>query len=276
MMELLAAGGNLLGTWMTNEANKDIANQANQFSAQQYATRYQTTVKDLQAAGLSPMLAYSQGAGSSPSGQVGHPQQNPVSSALEGYHKATERNMINATISNLEKEGKIKDEALNTQRAQTELYSAQRDRELATTGATNASATKTYQDINKEAVNQPNWIDNARNNAAILVENLNKLRQEIKTSSASAGQLEALTRKVDVDIKYVKELTKQSGAQIKQLLASTSKTEADTAQVQLLTKLTGLTENALRNKSEAELSFIKKNITPYLEEINTILRGLPK
>lgn len=273
---LIGGGLSLTGSILSNDVNRDIANKANQFSAQQYATRYQTTVKDMQAAGLNPMLAYGQGAGTAPSGQVGHPQQNVMASATEGYQKATERNMINATISNLEKEGKIKDEALNTQRAQTELYAAQRDNQLASSGLSNASAVKTYQEINKEQVNQPNWVDNARNNAAIIVENLNKIKQDIKTGSASASQLEALTRKVDVDIKYVRELTQQSGAQIKQLLASTNKTNADIAQVQLLTKLTGLTENALRNKSEAELSFIKKNITPYLEEINTIMRGLPK
>ena len=39
---------------------------AQAFSAGQYATRYQTQVKDLEAAGLNPMLAYTQGPGSSP------------------------------------------------------------------------------------------------------------------------------------------------------------------------------------------------------------------
>ena len=139
MGSLISGGLGLLGSSMSNDANRDISLQANQFSAEQYAKRYQTTVKDLQAAGLSPMLAYGQGAGSAPSGQVGHPQQNVMASALEGYQKATERNMINATISNLEKEGKIKDEALNTQRAQTELYAAQRDQALGNYSASTAS-----------------------------------------------------------------------------------------------------------------------------------------
>lgn len=40
---------------------------ANEFSAQNFATRYQTTVKDMEAAGLNPMLAYSQGGGNAPS-----------------------------------------------------------------------------------------------------------------------------------------------------------------------------------------------------------------
>lgn len=38
--------------------------QAQDFSAQQFEKRYQTTVNDMKAAGLNPMLAYSQGGGS--------------------------------------------------------------------------------------------------------------------------------------------------------------------------------------------------------------------
>ena len=55
-----------------DQINAAQANQAsaNAFSASQYASRYQTTVKDLMAAGLNPMLAYSQGAGNSPTAQA--------------------------------------------------------------------------------------------------------------------------------------------------------------------------------------------------------------
>ena len=49
----------LIGGQMSNDARADQANRANAFSAQQFATRYQTTVKDMKAAGLNPMLAYS-------------------------------------------------------------------------------------------------------------------------------------------------------------------------------------------------------------------------
>ena len=40
------------------------------FNAQQFASRYQTTVKDMQAAGLNPMLAYSQGGGAGASSGI--------------------------------------------------------------------------------------------------------------------------------------------------------------------------------------------------------------
>jgi len=86
--EMISAVGSLIGTNMANQANADRAAEANRFSAEQYANRYQTTVKDLQAAGLSPMLAYSQGAGSSPSGAQAAPAQNAVGNAVEAYQRS--------------------------------------------------------------------------------------------------------------------------------------------------------------------------------------------
>lgn len=61
-----SVGGDLLSGWMNNNAAMARQNAAQDFSAQQFASRYQTTVKDMQAAGLNPMLAYTQGGGSSP------------------------------------------------------------------------------------------------------------------------------------------------------------------------------------------------------------------
>lgn len=81
---IISAGANLLGGMMTNESNADRADQANAWSAAQYGSRYQTMVKDLKAAGLNPMLAYSQSPGPAPSAQQ-VTFQNPVSSATQGY-----------------------------------------------------------------------------------------------------------------------------------------------------------------------------------------------
>ena len=61
-----SAASGLLGNMMAGDRQES----ANEFSAQQFATRYQTTVKDMQAAGLNPMLAYSQGGGNAPSSAI--------------------------------------------------------------------------------------------------------------------------------------------------------------------------------------------------------------
>jgi hypothetical protein len=145
---LIAGGIGLIGSEMTNSANTDIANsantaaqqrqdQANQFNAQQYATRYQTTVKDLQAAGLNPMLAYGQGAGSQPTAQaapvnVPAPRVNSLSNAAQGAIAAS----MNAA------DLKLKAEQVNATNAQTE--------QMRTQGLANtAQALKTTAEIEK-------------------------------------------------------------------------------------------------------------------------------
>lgn len=67
---LSTVGGALLGHGLAKDRQAD----AQDFSAQQFATRYQTTVQDMKAAGLNPMLAYSQGGGSPPSSSAASAQ----------------------------------------------------------------------------------------------------------------------------------------------------------------------------------------------------------
>ena len=85
--ELIGGALSLFGTQQTNQKNWDIAQANNEFSAQQFAQRYQTTVKDMQAAGLNPMLAYSQGGGSPPTASQVAPMQNALGNAVESYNR---------------------------------------------------------------------------------------------------------------------------------------------------------------------------------------------
>ena len=61
-----SVGGALMSGLLNNSAASARQDTAQEFSAEQYATRYQTSVKDMQAAGLNPMLAYGGLSGSSP------------------------------------------------------------------------------------------------------------------------------------------------------------------------------------------------------------------
>jgi hypothetical protein len=185
---LVSGGLGLLGQLSANDANRDIANATNQFSAEQYAKRYQTTVKDMQAAGLSPMLAYSQGAGSAPSGQVGAPQQNVMTSALEGYHKSTERSMMQAQMDLIQNQSTKANQEMLESAARTkgidldntvkQLYSVDRARqELSNLGS---SADEIASRIS---------LNNAQ--AAQATKNIDVMIQNIQTGNASEAQLRA-------------------------------------------------------------------------------------
>lgn len=78
--------GGAIGQANTNAANAEQAEINRQFQAQQSATSYQRAVKDMAAAGLNPMLAYSQGGASTPAGstaQMGNVISGGMSTAMQ-------------------------------------------------------------------------------------------------------------------------------------------------------------------------------------------------
>jgi len=103
----IGGGASLLGGVLTNQAQAAQAAGAESFSAEQAqkqmdfqermrSTQYQTSVKDLIAAGLNPMLAYTQGGAGTPSGSAAVGQQ------------ATLRNPSEALASSAAQLGNIK------------------------------------------------------------------------------------------------------------------------------------------------------------------------
>lgn len=122
---------NFLGTQSTNEDNASRADSANVWSAEQYGKRYQTMVKDLEAAGLNPMLAYSQSPGSAPTAQQ-VTFQNPMSAATQGYAQSAQSAQFIASANQADKQGalidatvdKVKKETRNLDDEQTRLKAA--------------------------------------------------------------------------------------------------------------------------------------------------------
>lgn len=146
MADLFGSVLSYLGTQDTNQTNADIAQANNAWSAQQFASRYQTTTKDMQAAGLNPMLAYSQGGGSPPTAQS-YQAQNPMSSAVEAYHQSAQRDVMAEQIQNMKEQNKniqadtkVKQEDAIVRQKQAELIASQKlasdaDERLKTTAA---------------------------------------------------------------------------------------------------------------------------------------------
>jgi hypothetical protein len=146
MLEALAGGAlGLIGSSMTNQKNWDISQANNQWSAQQFATRYQTTVKDLTAAGLNPMLAYSQGPGNAPVSQQTAPMQNALGQGVDAYNKTKATSAQSA----------LQAEQAKQSQAQTGLINSQSAKTAAETEVALKQAQLIDEDIQKRKVEQP-------------------------------------------------------------------------------------------------------------------------
>jgi len=83
----VSAAAGYFGTQSSNQASTDAANEQMAFQARNSNTSYQRAVKDMEAAGLNPMLAYSQGGASAPIGAMpstfGNKWQAGINSAVD-------------------------------------------------------------------------------------------------------------------------------------------------------------------------------------------------
>lgn len=89
--------GTAMDIWKVGRSS-DEAEFSRDWQKQMSNTAYQRATADMKAAGLNPMLAYSQGGASTPSGAVGDvgDVSNPVSSALEFQKAKSEVDLIKA------------------------------------------------------------------------------------------------------------------------------------------------------------------------------------
>lgn len=171
------------GTESTNDANFDIAKSNNQWSAEQYAKRYQVMTADLQAAGLNPMLAYSQSPGTAPTAQQVQ-FQNPMASALDAYHKSNERDVMAAQIQNTHADTDLKTAQAEAARAQAvaAIDAARNSTAQASKATVEMVSQQNYGNPTQKALAASYWSQIQVNKAT-----LPRIASEIALNGASAG-----------------------------------------------------------------------------------------
>lgn len=140
---LMAVGGKILGGFLDNQAASDRQDSAQAFSAGQYATRYQTQVADMKAAGLNPMLAYTQAPGNSPGGVVSSPG-NQYSGAADTYLQSK---MNSAQVANVMADTENKKASADLIEAQAENQRASAAQARTSVGRIEAETSKILEEI---------------------------------------------------------------------------------------------------------------------------------
>lgn len=105
---IIAAAGALAGGILGNKASAKEAQKNRDFQEEMSNTSYQRAVADMKAAGLSPMLAYSQGGASQPSGGQA-PQNDVITPAIHSGMAA-----YNAELATKQNEENVKNTAADT------------------------------------------------------------------------------------------------------------------------------------------------------------------
>lgn len=188
---LVNAGASLIGGMQRNASAADQAQAANAFSAQQFASRYQTTVKDMQAAGLNPMLAYSQGAGGQPSGQQAS-VEDVISPAVS---KLQQTRVNSAQIANVNADTENK-------KAQADLIAAQAAQAWSSAGQATANTElirRNTEKVVEEIKNVPLEGERLRRLAQMIYEQGNLMYQQQLTEAQRAEVQKATIANVIAD-----------------------------------------------------------------------------
>jgi hypothetical protein len=205
---VIGAVGGFLGQQSTNQENRQIAEASNAASAEQAArqmefqaqqtkqqmdfqertraNQYQVATQDMRAAGLNPMLAYTQGGAGSLAGSAGTGAMGQVTTARVG-------NSVGSALAGAQ--------ALSMNQADIDLKKA-------STAGTAATTLKTEADTIRTAAEIGNILQTTKLNTQQeknLVVNLDKLLQEIKNLRATEGLTSAQTGKTFAEEKNIRE-----------------------------------------------------------------------
>lgn len=220
------------GQQVSNAQNAEQAQLNRDFQERMSSTSYQRGVKDMEAAGLNPMLAYSQGGASTPAGGIGNPMQNVQEKGVQAKTSAAQAEQAMAQTAVL----------FNTaEKTKAETRNVEEDTRLKE--QTRITSAEQAGLINTQ--NQQAW------------QTIEKMKHEIQ-------QIAENTNLTKAEIQMVYEQIRNAILTGEQIRANTSNTNVNTALRRLEIPLA-------RNLAEAEGSAWKRNIAPYLEDAGKVV-----
>lgn len=158
---VLGAGVQVYGTERTNAMNKALAEKQMRFQERMSSTAYQRGMADMKKAGLNPMLAYSQGGASAPTGTMAT-MENPFEGVSERLVNSAsflnQSRQVSADIQQKKTSSSVNKETAKSVAAQTDrikeetrLIKAKADKEEVTKAG--YSVAKPFVDKAKQWVN---------------------------------------------------------------------------------------------------------------------------
>lgn len=235
-MPVLAAGAvigaaylNYQGQQDTNATARQIATQSTDFNAQQAqlnrdfqaqmsGTAYQRATADMKAAGLNPMLAYSQGGASSPVGStataVTPEYKSPLSTispaALSSAFTLAQKAKTDEETKNVASDTALKEAQRKETEARTPTYEVNIKATQANIEATMAQIERTAQDIRTSQATARNLDQQTKNLAALMPQihaTVDQLRSLTKLNDAQRAQLKKQGNLTDAEVDNIQKRT---------------------------------------------------------------------
>jgi len=191
--------GGFLGQQGTNATNMQIARENTDFQERMSNTAYQRQVKDMQASGLNPMLAYLKGGGAStPTGSITQ-VQNPFAAGVSSGYQSAQTSLANKQVPKVGAE--TENISAQTIKARADTLLSLANKELSFASAADKRAHISFMEFQSK-----------------------KISEETKNITIEGDRLVAVIKQLEVSVKLIEKQTISEEQRAQQIFALALKT----------------------------------------------------